>query len=236
MALSGPVQPHAPGSVFLTLTVCVPLALLPHLTAPLLSARWMRVCLNQYYLLPSISVRRSLPFRSFVLFYNTTTPIPYPSLPLPIPRACSYPLAYSTSTFSLGHSRAAMSAPEPMAVVAPNLGSSASTLASRAPEVVNGGPRGRPDDSDDEEMPLARKANGAKPNGGGGGGTAKRVVESSSEDEKPLSKKPRVSANKRRIVDSEDEESEAGPSSSPAVPVKKEAPPTVSRCHWLVTR
>ncbi|RSH91761.1 DNA topoisomerase 1 [Saitozyma podzolica] len=120
-----------------------------------------------------------------------------------------------------------MSAPEPMAVVAPNLGSSASTLASRAPEVVSRAPRGRPDDSDDdEEMPLARKANGAKPNGGGGGGTAKRVVESSSEDEKPLSKKPRVSTTKRRIVDSEDEESEAGPSSSPAVPVKKEAPPT----------
>lgn len=130
-----------------------------------------------------------------------------------------------------------MSAPEPMAVVAPNLGSSASTLASHAPEVVNGPPRGRPDDSDDdEEMPLARKTNGAKPNGGVGGGTAKRVVESSSEDEMPLSKKPRVSATKRRIVDSEDEESEAGPSSSPAVPVKKEAPPTVSRQHWLVTR
>jgi DNA topoisomerase-1 len=127
-----------------------------------------------------------------------------------------------------------MAASEPMAVVAPNLESTPSNIASHAPD-VKPAPRAAPvangnGDDSEEDMPLARQApkvaNGSAP---------KREVESSSEDERPLSKKPRVSAGavkKRRILDSDDESEEerkgAGPSSSPDLKVKKEAPPTVS--------
>ncbi|WVQ67072.1 uncharacterized protein L199_005265 [Kwoniella botswanensis] len=99
-----------------------------------------------------------------------------------------------------------------MAVVAPNLESTPSIIAAHAPQVKD----------DDESMseddkPLMKKQQ-QQNNKRVGGGT------SSSEDEKPLNKRPRVSngaANKkRRVVDSDSDESDAGPS------VKKEAEPT----------
>ncbi|WWD19549.1 hypothetical protein CI109_104010 [Kwoniella shandongensis] len=99
-----------------------------------------------------------------------------------------------------------------MAVVAPNLESTAITQASHAPQVED------ENMSSDDDVPLKKKTNGAGQKRAGGGGS------SSSDDEKPLSKKPRTStgaaAKKRRIIASDSEESDAGPS------VKKELAPT----------
>ncbi|OCF61204.1 DNA topoisomerase I [Kwoniella mangroviensis CBS 10435] len=104
-------------------------------------------------------------------------------------------------------------ATDSMAVVAPNLESTPSIIAAHAPQVKD----------DDESMseddkPLMKKQQRQQNNKRVGGGT------SSSEDEKPLNKRPRASngaANKkRRVVDSDSDESDAGPS------VKKEAEPT----------
>ncbi|WWC71911.1 uncharacterized protein I206_105870 [Kwoniella pini CBS 10737] len=101
------------------------------------------------------------------------------------------------------------SAPDKMAVVAPNLQSTPTTLATHAPHVED-------EDMSEDDKPLARKTHRL---------AKKRITgDSSSEDDKPLAKKPRVSngaANKkRRVVDSDSDESDAGPS------VKKEPEPT----------
>ncbi|WVR00294.1 hypothetical protein IAU59_007437 [Kwoniella sp. CBS 9459] len=118
-----------------------------------------------------------------------------------------------------------MSAPshatDGMAVVAPNLESTPSTLATHAPQVEDENMS-----LSEDEKPLLKRKNGAAANGNGnkqGGGA------SSSEDEKPLSKKPRVSngaANKkRRVVASDSDDSDAGPS------VKKEPEPTPKKTN-----
>ncbi|WVR07749.1 hypothetical protein IAU60_004792 [Kwoniella sp. DSM 27419] len=96
-------------------------------------------------------------------------------------------------------------AQEEMAVVAPTY-EAPSTIASHAPQVQDEGM------SEDDKALLKRQPNGKRVGG-----------DSSDEDDKPLSKKPRVSngtaAKKRRVVDSDSDESDAGPS------VKKEPAP-----------
>ncbi|TXT11142.1 hypothetical protein VHUM_01893 [Vanrija humicola] len=91
-----------------------------------------------------------------------------------------------------------------MAVEAPTFTSTGGAAPADKLPVVNG-----QSDDDDDDVPLSR----AKPVSNG-----KRTgaASSSDEDERPLSKKPRVSSapsKKRRVVESDDDESDAGPSS-----------------------
>ncbi|OCF38236.1 DNA topoisomerase I [Kwoniella heveanensis CBS 569] len=121
-----------------------------------------------------------------------------------------------------------MSAPshaaDGMAVVAPNFESTPSTLVTHAPQVDEDM------SSSEDEKPLLKRKNTTTANGNGNGnGNQQSGGASSSEDEKPLSKKPRVSngaANKkRRVVASDSDESDAGPS------VKKEPEPTPKKVN-----
>ncbi|WRT70319.1 uncharacterized protein IL334_007317 [Kwoniella shivajii] len=107
----------------------------------------------------------------------------------------------------------ASAAPDKMAVSAPGFDSAPVTVASHAPQLDD-------EDMSDDEPLIRKKVNGS--------GAKKRIggdsSNSSDDDEKPLSKKPRVSngmtSKKRRVVDSDSDESDAGPS------VKKEPEPT----------